>query len=95
MSIARFYQKEKKYTAALNRYQVVINSFQETKFASEALYRVSEIYLSIGMKEESEKNAAILGYNYPESIWYKFIYDDLTNQNKETIFSKSIGKIFN
>jgi outer membrane protein assembly factor BamD len=95
MSIARFYQKEKKYTAALNRYQLVINSFQETKFAPEALYRVSEIYLSIGMKEESEKNAAILGYNYPESIWYKFIYDDLTNQNNETIFSKSIGKIFN
>jgi outer membrane protein assembly factor BamD len=95
MSIARFYQKEKKYTAALNRYNVVINSFQETKFAPEALYRVSEIYLSIGMKEESEKNAAILGYNYPESIWYKFIYDDLTNQNNETIFSKSIGKIFN
>ena len=95
MSIARFYQKEKKYTAALNRYQVVINSFQETKFAPEALYRVSEIYLSIGMKEESEKNAVILGYNYPESIWYKFIYDDLTNQNNETIFSKSIGKIFN
>ena len=95
MSIARFYQKEKKYTAALNRYQVVINSFQETKFAPEALYRVSEIYLSIGMREESEKNAAVLGYNYPESTWYKLIYDDLTSQNNETIFSKSIGKIFN
>ena len=95
MSIARFYQKEEKYTAALNRYKVVINSFQETKFAPEALYRVSEIYLSIGMKEESEKNAAVLGYNYPESTWYKLIYDDLTNQNDETIFSKSIGKIFN
>jgi len=95
MSIARFYQKEKKYTAALNRYQVVINSFQETKFAPEALYRVSEIYLSIGMKEESKKNASVLGYNYPESTWYKLIYNDLTNQNNETIFSKSIGKIFN
>ena len=95
MSIARFYQKEKKYTAALNRYKVVINSFQETKFAPEALYRVSEIYLSLGMKEESEKNAAVLGYNYPESYWYKFIYDDLTNQKKQTIFSKSISKIFN
>jgi len=95
MSIARFYQKEKKYTAALNRYKVVINSFQETKFAPEALYRVSEIYLSLGMKEESEKNAAILGYNYPESSWYKFIYDDLTNQNNGKIFYKSIGKIFN
>ena len=95
MSIARFYQKEKKYTAALNRYKLVIDSFQETKFAPEALYRVSEIYLSIGMIKESEKNAAVLGYNYPESTWYKLIYEDLTNQNKETIFSKSIGKIFN
>ena len=95
MSIARFYHKEKKYTAALNRYKLVISSFQETKFAPEALYRVSEIYLSIGMKKESEKNAAVLGYNYPESDWYKLIYEDLTNQNKETIFSKSIGKIFN
>ena len=47
------------------------------------------------MKEESEKNAAILGYNYPESTWYKFIYDDLTDKNNDTIFSKSIGKIFN
>ena len=95
MSIARFYQKEKKYTAALNRYKLVIDSFQETKFAPEALYRVSEIYLSIGMIKESEKNAAVLGYNYPESTWYKLIYNDLTNQNNESIFSKSIGKIFN
>ena len=95
MAIARFYQKEKKYTAALNRYKIVINSFQETKFVPEALFRVSEIYLSIGMKEESRKNATILGYNYPDSIWYKFIYNDLTNRTNETIYSKSIGKIFN
>ena len=95
MSIARFYQKEKSYTAALNRYKIVINSFEETKFVPEALYRVSEIYLSLGMKEESEKNAAILGYNYPNSPWYKFIYNDLTNQNSGTLFSKSIDKIFN
>ena len=61
MSIARFYQKEKKYTAALNRYKVVIDSFQETKFAPEALYRVSEIYLSIGMIKESEKKRSSIG----------------------------------
>ncbi|MDC0217151.1 outer membrane protein assembly factor BamD, partial [Pelagibacteraceae bacterium] len=95
ISIGRYYQKEKKYIAALNRYKVVIDSFQETKFAPEALYRVSEIYLSIGMKEEAEKNAAILGYNYPDSTWYKFIYDDLTKQNNQTTFFKSVGKIFN
>ena len=95
MSIARFYQKEKKYTAALNRYKVVIDSYQETKFVPEALYRVSEIYLSLGMKDESEKNAALLAYNYPKSTWYKLIYNDLTNKNNKTLFSKSIDKIFN
>jgi len=94
MTIARFYQNEKKYTAALNRYKIVINSFEETKFVPEAFYRISEIYLSIGMKEESKKNAAILGYNYPDSIWYKYIYEDLTKQNNDSIFSKSIGKLF-
>jgi len=47
------------------------------------------------MKGESKKNAAVLGYNYPESTWYKLIYEDLTNQNNKTIFSKSIGQIFN
>ena len=67
----------------------------ETKFVPEALYRISEIYISIGMKEESKRNAAVLGHNYPQSTWYKLIYDDLTEQNNETIFSKSIGKIFN
>ena len=95
MNIGRFYQKEKKYTAALNRYKIVIESFEETKFAPESLYRISEIYLSIGMVDDAKKTAAILGHNYPNSSWYKFIYADLTNQNDETIFSKSIGKIFN
>jgi outer membrane protein assembly factor BamD len=95
MNIGRFYHKEKNYTAALNRYQIVINSFDETKFVPEALYRISEIYLSIGMRDESENTAAILGYNYPKSKWYKYIYEDLKNQNKVSIFSKSINKIFN
>jgi len=95
MDIGRFYHKEKKYTAALNRYKTVVNSFDETKFVPEALYRISEIYLSIGMVEDSRKTAAILGHNYPDSEWYNYIYEDLTTQNKDSIFSKSINKIFN
>ena len=95
MDIGRFYHKEKKYTAALNRYKTVVNSFDETKFVPEALYRISEIYLSIGMIEDSRKTAAILGHNYPDSEWYNYIYEDLTTQNKDSIFSKSINKIFN
>ena len=59
MSIGRFYHKSKKYTAALNRYKIVVEDFSETKFTPEALYRISEIYYSIGMTEQSIKTAAI------------------------------------
>ena len=95
MDIARFYHKEKKYTAALNRYKIVIDSYEKSKFVPEALYRISEIYLSMGMKEESKKTASILSYNYPESIWYTFIYNSITEEDKKSIFSRSIDKIFN
>ena len=95
MTIGRFYQKNKKYTAALNRYKIVVNDFEETKFVPEALYRISEIYLSLGMTEDSKKTAAILGHNYPDSEWYKYIYEDLTKQAKDSIFSNTINKIFN
>ncbi len=92
MTIGRFYQKEKKYTAALNRYKIVVNDFAETKFISEALYRIAEIYLSIGMEEDSRETAAILGYNYPDSEWYKKIYEKLNKKNKESFFKKILNK---
>ena len=92
MSIARFYQKNKKYTAALNRYKLIINDFSETKFTPEALYRTSEIYYSIGMIEESTKTASILGHNFPNSEWYKFSYNNLVKQEKKSIFSKILNK---
>ena len=95
ITIARFYQKNKKYTAALNRYNIVIDDFSETKFTPEALYRISEIYYSIGMIEESTKTAAILGHNYPKSKWYELSYNNLIKQNEDSIFSNSIDKIFN
>ncbi len=95
MTIGRFYQKEKKYTASLNRYKIVINSFDETKFAPEALYRISEIYLSLGMTEEAKKTAAILGYNYPESEWYKYIYETITKQNEDLSLLNSFKKLLN
>ena len=94
MTIARFYQKNKKYTAALNRYSKVVEEFYETKFTPEALYRISEIYYSIGMIEESTKTAAILGHNYPESEWYSFSYQNLIKKEEESIFSKTLDKIF-
>ena len=95
MMIGRFYQKEEKYTASLNRYKIVVDSFDETKFVPEALYRISEIYYNLGMIEDSKKTAAILGYNYPDSKWYEYIYEELTKKDKGSIFSESFDRIFN
>ena len=95
MTIARFYHKKKKYTAALNRYKIVVDDFSETKFTPEALYRISEIYFSIGMIDESSKTAAILAYNYPKSKWYEYSYNNLFKKEKDSIFSKTLGRIFN
>ena len=95
MTIGRFYQKNNDFTAALNRYKIVVNNFQETKFIPEALYRISEIYYSIGMIEDSKKTAAILGYNYPKSEWYLSSYQNLIKQNKKSLLSNQIDKIFN
>ena len=94
MTIARYYQKNKKFTAALNRYKIVINNFSESKFTPEALYRISEIYLSIGMVEEASKTTAVLGYNYPDSEWYLFGYKNLVPQNKQSIVSNALKKYF-
>lgn len=93
MSIGRFYQKNKKYTAALNRYSIVVEDFDETKFTPEALYRISEIYYSLGLIEESTKTASILGHNYPRSEWYEFSYKNLVKKNEDSFFNNSIKKI--
>tara|TARA_Y100001970_G_C14241287_1_gene865051 strand:+ start:865 stop:1686 length:822 start_codon:yes stop_codon:yes gene_type:complete len=93
ISIARFYHKKSKLTAALNRYQIIVSEYSETKFTPEALYRIAEIYYSLGMIEEAKKTASVLGYNYPDSEWYKYIYNDLTKKNEDNSFSKSLNKL--
>jgi DNA uptake lipoprotein len=90
MNIARFYQKKLKYTAALNRYKTVIDDFSNTKFIPEALYRTTEIYISLGLKEEAYNTASVLGHNYPKSQWYELSYN-LVNENPK---SKSLFKRF-
>jgi len=91
MNIGRFYQKKSKFTAALNRYKTVIDDFSNTKFTPEALYRTTEIYISLGLKEEAYNTASVLGHNYPKSEWYMLSFN-LVNQNSE---SRSFFKKFN
>ena len=71
----------KKYIAATKRFKRIINSYQTTTYVPEALHRLVEIYLILGIKEEAIVNARVLGYNYPDSKWYKLSYK-LLKKNK-------------
>jgi outer membrane protein assembly factor BamD len=76
MEIGRYYEKQHLYAAAIGRFQRVVDDFQTTNHVPEALHRLTEIYLKLGMVDEAKKTAAVLGYNYPGSPWY----DDSWNQ---------------
>ncbi|WP_425405970.1 outer membrane protein assembly factor BamD [Hwanghaeella sp.] len=70
MEIGRFYQNRGELLAAINRYKVVIEQFQTTTHVPEALHRVVESYLMLGITDEAQTAGAVLGYNYPGSEWY-------------------------
>ncbi len=78
MEIGRFYQRHGDYLAAINRYRTVITQFQTTTHVPEALHRLVECYLALGVTREAQATAAVLGYNYPGSQWYTDSYYLLT-----------------
>ena len=84
MSIGRYYQRANQPLAAIGRYKSVIDSeaYQRTSHAPEALYRLVEVYLILGLKDEAERNGAVLGFNYPGSPWYAEAYALLTEQGQ-------------
>ena len=69
MSIGRFYQKQKHFAAAIRRFQKVLDEFETTDQTPEALLRLTECYLSLGIKEEAIRTASVLKYNFPQSTW--------------------------
>ena len=77
MEIGRYYERQHLYTAAINRFQRVVDDYQTTNHVAEALHRLTEIYLKLGLVNEARRTAAVLGYNYPGSQWYEHSYDDL------------------
>ncbi|WP_460274832.1 outer membrane protein assembly factor BamD [Celeribacter sp. ULVN23_4] len=83
MEIGRYYLKHKHYTAATNRFRVVVEQFQTTQHTPEALHRLVESYLALGLTEEAQTAAAILGHNYQSSEWYQDSYKLLTGQGLE------------
>lgn len=83
MEIGRYYLRNKNYTAAVNRFRVVVEDFQTTSHTAEALHRLVEAYLSLGFVEEAQAAGAILGYNYQSSDWYEDSYRLLTGEGLE------------
>jgi outer membrane protein assembly factor BamD len=75
MSIGRFYLNRRNYTAAINRFRNVLQYYQTTRHAEEALYRLVEAYLGLGITDEAQTAAAVLGHNFPNSQWYQDAYD--------------------
>lgn len=78
MAIGRYYQKRGDYLAAINRYRAVITQYQTTTHVPEALHRLVECYLALGVTGEAQATAAVLGYNFPGSQWYTDSYYLLT-----------------
>jgi outer membrane protein assembly factor BamD len=77
MEIGRWYLNQKLYTAAINRFQRVVEEYQTTNHVAEALHRLTEIYLLLGLTDQARQTAAVLGHNYPGSSWYADTYDNL------------------
>ncbi len=94
MEIGRFYLKQKKYSAALNRFKIILDDYSMTKFAPEALHRMVESYYYMGMIDDSRKTASILGYNYPKSEWYEYSYNLINKINDEGKLFKKIRNLF-
>jgi outer membrane protein assembly factor BamD len=81
MSIGRYYQHREDYLAAINRYRAVIEQYQTTTHVPEALHRLTECYLALGITDEAQMSAAVLGHNFPGSRWYEDSYALLDNRN--------------
>jgi outer membrane protein assembly factor BamD len=77
MEIGRWYEGQHLYEAAIGRFQRVVDDYQTTNHVPEALHRLTEIYLVLGLKDQAKQSAAVLGYNYPGSEWYSDSYRQL------------------
>ena len=74
MYIGRYYFDKKKWIPAINRFRTIIDDYETTMYAEEALHRLVEVHYLLGLKDEAKKYANLLGYNYQSSIWYEKTY---------------------
>ena len=83
MEVGRYYLDRKDYTGAINRFKVVVTRYQTTRQVEEALERLTEAYMALGIVSEAQTAAAVLGHNFPDSPWYKRAYALVKSGGKE------------
>ena len=92
MYIASHYMKKRKWIASINRYKTVVEQYEKTIYVEEALHRLVELYYTIGLKNESQKYASLLGYNYQSSKWYEKSYKIFNKEYKSKLELKKEKK---
>ena len=83
MEVGRFYLQKRNYSGAINRFRQVVSRYQTTRHVEEALQRLTEAYMAMGIASEAQTAAAVLGHNFPDSPWYKDAYALLTKGGVE------------
>ena len=92
MYVALHYLKKKKWIASINRYKTVVEQYEKTIYVEEALHRLVELYYTIGLENESQKYASLLGYNYQSSKWYEKSYKIFKKEYKSKLDIKKEKK---
>jgi outer membrane protein assembly factor BamD len=99
MAVGRYYMDKRDYTAAINRFKTVVTQYQTTRHVEEALARLTEAYMTIGIVGEAQTAAAVLGHNFPDSRWYKDAYNLVKSggvepsENKGSYISRAFKKL--
>ena len=100
MEVGRFYLDRRDFIGAINRFKVVVTQYQTTRHVEEALERLTEAYISLGIMDEAQTAAAVLGHNFPDSPWYKDAYNlvktaggEPTAENKASWISRAFQKV--
>ncbi len=99
MQIGRYYLEKKDYIGAINRFKVVVTQYQTTRHVEEALERLTEAYMALGIVGEAQTAAAVLGHNFPDSKWYAHAYQLVKsggvepNENKGSWISRAFKKV--
>ncbi len=99
MAVGRYYMEKKDFTGAINRFKIVVTQYQTTRHVEEALMRLTEAYMALGIVPEAQTAAAVLGHNFPDSSWYQDAYKLVRSggveprENKESWISRAFKRI--